>query len=164
MVRVRVRVGRRVRVEVGGGVEVGVSIGEKGRYTLSFGADETSWSRVVRNKTKSKNQPASYKSEIDLAARPFSVGMQCTGGVPQPPCIARALSPWSGRTVAHAASLAATIAANLASLAASSSGRPTALAARCRARAAHALVSASCHLPGARRRAQVLPPPHEPGC
>ena len=32
LVRVRVRLGRRVRVEVGGGVEVGVSIGEKGRY------------------------------------------------------------------------------------------------------------------------------------
>ena len=61
------------------------------------------------------------------------------------------LSLVASHWAAHASSLSATIAANLASLAASSSCRLSALAARCRARAAHASVSASCHPPGARR-------------
>ena len=84
-----------------------------------------------------------------------SGGMQCTYSA-HAVCMTRsghAVHTRRASASLHRACSFSLIAANFASLVASSSCRPTALAARCRARAVHASVSASCHPPGARRRA-----------
>ena len=83
---------------------------------------------------------------MQWACSAHAVDMQCTRS-------GHAVQRRRASASLHRACSFSLIAANLASLAASSSCRPTALAARCRARAVHASVSASCHPPGARRRA-----------